>query len=62
MKTTILIFSVPKYKCDEEEENSVTAKAYLKSHFVNVIRKEPTARLSGKLSCNWLILIWAMLI
>ena len=28
-----------------------------RSHFVNEISKEPAARLSGKLSCNWLIML-----
>ena len=26
-------------------------------HFVNEISKEPAVRLSGKLSCNWLIML-----
>ena len=30
------------------------------SHFVNEISKEPAARLSGKLSCNWLIMLVTM--
>ena len=28
-----------------------------RSHFVNEISKEPAARLSGKLSCDWLIVL-----
>ena len=31
-----------------------------RSHFVNEISKEPAARLSGKLSCNWLIMLVTM--
>ena len=31
-----------------------------RSHFVNEISKEPAARLSGKLSCNWLIILVTM--
>ena len=31
-----------------------------RSHFVNEISKEPAARLSGKLSCNWLIMLATM--
>ena len=31
-----------------------------RSHFVNGISKEPAARLSGKLSCNWLIMLVIM--
>ena len=30
------------------------------SYFVNEILKEPAARLSGKLSCNWLIMLVTM--
>ena len=30
------------------------------SHSVNEISKEPVARLSGKLSCNWLIMLVTM--
>ena len=29
-----------------------------RSHFVNEISKEPAARLSGKLSCNWQIMFF----
>ena len=29
-------------------------------HFVNEISKEPVARLSGKLSCDWLIMLVTM--
>ena len=31
-----------------------------RSHFMNKISKEPAARLSGKLSCNWLIMLVTM--
>ena len=31
-----------------------------RSHFVNEISKEPAARLIGKLSCNWLIMLVTM--
>ena len=31
-----------------------------RSHFVNEILKQPAARLSGKLSCNWLIMLVTM--
>ena len=31
-----------------------------RSHFVNEISKEPAACLSGKLSCNWLIMLVTM--
>ena len=31
-----------------------------RNHFVNEISKEPAARLSGKLSCNWLIMLVTM--
>ena len=31
-----------------------------RSHFLNEISKEPAARLSGKLSCNWLIMLVTM--
>ena len=31
-----------------------------RSHFVNEISKEPVARLSVKLSCNWLIMLIIM--
>ena len=31
-----------------------------RSHFVNEISKEPAARLSGKLSCNWQIMLVTM--
>ena len=31
-----------------------------RSHFVNEISKEPVARLSVKLSCNWLIMLITM--
>ena len=31
-----------------------------RSHFVNEISKEPAARLSGKLSCHWLIMLVTM--
>ena len=31
-----------------------------RSHFVNEISKEPAARLSGKLSYNWLIMLVTM--
>ena len=31
-----------------------------RSHFVNEISKEPAARLSGKLSCDWLIMLVTM--
>ena len=30
------------------------------NHFVKEISKEPAARLSGKLSCNWLIMLVTM--
>ena len=31
-----------------------------RSHFVNEISKEPAPGLSGKLSCNWLIMLVTM--
>ena len=31
-----------------------------RSHFENEISKEPAARLSGKLSCHWLIMLVTM--
>ena len=31
-----------------------------RSHFMNEISKEPAARLSGKFSCNWLIMLVTM--
>ena len=31
-----------------------------RSHFVNEISKEPAARLNGKLSCSWLIMLVTM--
>ena len=49
IKTIILIFSVPKTQNFNEEE---------KMH--NEISKEPAARLSGKLSYNWLIMLVTM--
>ena len=48
IKTIIFIFSVQKgQNSNEEEKNSRTAK-------------EPAACLSGKLSCNWLIMLVTM--
>ena len=43
----------------EKVTGNFTVSAPL-SHFVNEISKEKAARLSGKLSCNWLIMLVTM--
>ena len=58
IKKIILIFSVRKSQnSNKEEKNFITLPRY---HFVNEISNQPTARLSEKLYCNWIIMLVTM--
>ena len=54
-----------KYRCENlaAHREKVTGNCTIfapRSHFVNEISKEPAARLNGKLSCSWLIILVTM--
>ena len=56
----ILSFSVRKSQNSNKEEKNSTVFA-LRGHFVNeVSNQKPTARLSEKLYCNWVIMLVTM--
>ena len=56
------MFSVSTWQLVEKvtSNSTVFAPRSQFGHFVNEISKEPAARVSGKLSCNWLIMLVTM--
>ena len=55
------MFSVQKSQnYNKEEKKSITLPSSLRGHFVNEISNKPTTHLSGKLYCNWVIMLVTM--
>ena len=57
------MFSVPKSQIsNKEEKNSIALPSSHQEATLNEISNQPTARLSEKLYCNWVIMVVTMAI